>query len=525
MEGGTRRNRSTNRRRNANRTGSRHRNPNRSSAGNRTRNRNRNPNRSSNCTGHRNASGRSNHTCPQTCAHTAAAPWLCGATRRGDARLSDPRETEPLTSAHALRAVVRECQLTITERQHDLRAFPFAAERIVIGADSTADVAIDDAAMSKFHCEIRIRDGAATLRDLGSRNGTLVDRVPVIEAPLRPGAVITVGRTTLRFDVGTRDVEIPLSARTQFGRLRGQSIGMRAAFKALEAAAASDATVLLQGESGTGKELAAESIHLESARRDGPFVVIDCGAIPPSLLEAELFGHEAGAFTGASAARIGAFEAAAGGTVFLDEIGELALDLQPKLLRAIERREIQRIGSTKREPVDVRIVAATNRNLQQEVNARRFRADLYYRLAVLVVKLPPLRERAVDLPGLVETILDDLRADDSPMAQSLRRGELLTDLLRHDWPGNVRELRNYIEACLVRQETVAPMVPSGEPPIDANEPLAIVRERWVRHVERRYLEQLLMIHGNNVSAAARAAGIDRVHLHRLLARAGLRGHR
>jgi transcriptional regulator with PAS, ATPase and Fis domain len=435
----------------------------------------------------------------------------------------DPRQTEPLTGASALRAVVRECQLTVTEGQHDVRVVPFAAERIVIGADPGADVVIDDTTMSKFHCEIRVREGTATLRDLGSRNGTQVDRVPVIEAPLRPGAVITLGRTTLRFDVGTRDVEIPLSGRERFGRMRAHSVSMRAAFTTLEAAAASDATVLLQGESGTGKELAAESIHLESARRDGPFIVMDCGAIPASLLETELFGHEAGAFTGATSTRIGTFEAAAGGTVFLDEIGELALDLQPKLLRVIERREVQRIGSTKRIPVDVRIVAATNRNVEKEVNARRFRADLYYRLAVLVVKLPPLRERAADLPLLVEGILDDLRAGDSPMARSLRRGEMLAELLRHDWPGNVRELRNYLEGCLVRQDTSTPLMQSGEPPIDANQPLALVRERWVRHIERRYLEQLLLIHANNVSAAARAAGIDRVHLHRLLARAGLRG--
>jgi len=144
---------------------------------------------------------------------------------------------------------------------------------------------------------------------------------------------------------------------------------------------------------------------------------------------------------------------------------------------------------------------------------------------VLVVKLPPLRERAADLPLLVDAILDDLRAKDSPIAKSLRRGEMLADLLRHDWPGNVRELRNYVEACLVGLDPVTPVVPSNEPVIDANEPLAVVRDRWVRHVERRYLEQLLVIHANNVSAAARAAGIDRVHLHRLLARAGLRGQR
>ena len=316
--------------------------------------------------------------------------------------------------------------------------------------------------------------------------------------------------------------EIPLSGRERFGRLVGRSLAMRAAFTHLEAAAASQSTVLLLGESGTGKDVAAEAIHVESARRDGPFVVVDCGAIPANLLEAELFGFEAGAFTGATAQRIGAFEAAHGGTLFLDEIGELALDLQPKLLRAIERREIQRIGSAQRIAVDVRILAATNRNLRQEVNARRFRSDLFFRLAVLVVSLPPLRDRAADLPLIVASLLDDLAPGDSAMARALRGGELLPELLRHGWPGNVRELRNYIEACLVRQELAVQAADTAEPSIDTSQPLREVRERWVRHVERRYLERLLVIHANNVSAAARAAGMDRVHFHRLLARAGLR---
>jgi transcriptional regulator with PAS, ATPase and Fis domain len=440
----------------------------------------------------------------------------------------DPRTTEALTASQPLRATVRECRLTRIGDSGDGAPFLFAAERMVIGADPKADLVIADGAMSKFHCEIRISDGAAVVKDLGSRNGTLVDRVPVIEAPLRDGAVLSLGRTRLRFNVGTRQVEIPLSQRERFGRLIGRSTAMRSAFVVLEAAAASASTVLLQGESGTGKDLAAESIHTESARRDTPFVVVDCGAIPANLLEAELFGFEAGAFTGATAQRIGAFEAASGGTILLDEIGELALDLQPKLLRAIERREIQRIGSAQRIATDVRIIAATNRNLRQEVNARRFRSDLYFRLAVLVVTLPPLRDRAADLPLLVAGILDDLRAADSPIARALRGGELLPELLRHAWPGNVRELRNYIEACLVHQDRAAPArgEPAGElaiePAIDVALPLREVRERWVRHVERRYLEQLLVLHGNNVSAAARAAGIDRVHFHRLLARVGLR---
>jgi transcriptional regulator with PAS, ATPase and Fis domain len=433
-------------------------------------------------------------------------------------RPDDPRTTEALGNA-PVRATVRECRLTVVGGDTHV----FARERTVIGADARADLVIpNDPTLSKFHCELRLVDGAAFIRDLGSRNGTTVDSVPILEAPLRDGATITIGRTHLRFDVGQRHVEIPLSTRDHFGRLRGGSVAMRHVYALLEAAAATTSTVLLQGESGTGKDLAAESLHLESARKDGPFVVVDCGAIPAGLLEAELFGHEAGAFTGATTTRIGAFEAAVGGTVLLDEIGELALDLQPKLLRAIERREIQRIGGTQRLPVDVRIVAATNRNLEAEVNARRFRSDLYFRLAVLVVRLPPLRERTADIPALVEAILDQIGDRTSPVARSLAGGELLPELLRHGWPGNVRELRNYVEACVVRQEHQLAPRDAREPSIDITQPLRTVRDRWVRHVERRYLEQLLAAHGNNVSAAARAAGVDRVHLHRLLRAVGLR---
>ena len=434
-----------------------------------------------------------------------------------------PRSTVPLSSATPVRALVRECRLTVLGEHGDGAAFVFARERMTVGADPRADLVIADDSLSKFHCEVRIVDGVSYVRDLGSRNGTFVDRVPVLDAPLRDGAVLTLGRTRLRFDLGARQVEIPLAQRDAFGRLRGGSVPMRAAYALLEAAAASTSTVLLQGESGTGKDLAAESLHLESARRDGPFVVVDCGAIPANLLEPELFGHEAGAFTGATAQRIGAFEAAAGGTILLDEIGELALELQPKLLRVIERREIQRVGGVARIPIDVRVVAATNRDLKAEVNARRFRSDLYFRLAVLVVTLPPLRQRTTDIPMLVEAILDGLGDRDSPMARSLAGGELLPELLRHSWPGNVRELRNYVEACVVRQErAIDAVAPSSEPTIDIAQPLRAVRDRWLRHVERRYLEAMLLAHGNNVSAAARAAGVDRVHLHRLLKSAGLR---
>jgi len=435
--------------------------------------------------------------------------------------VADPRTTELLGDAPA-RAFVREYRLTVNNRPQ-----AFATPRLVIGADPRADLVIVDPAMSKFHCEIRIANGAATLRDLGSRNGTLVDQVRVIEAPLRDGAILQLGRTTLRFDLGTREVELALSPRTRFGRLVGGSVAMRAAFAQLEAAAASTSTVLLQGESGTGKELAAEALHTEGPRRDGPFIVVDCGAIPANLLEVELFGHEPGAFTGATTRRIGAFEAASGGTLLLDELGELALELQPKLLRALDRHEIQRIGSPTRIATDVRVIAATNRNLREEVNAHRFRSDLYYRLAVVPITLPPLRERREDLPALIEALLADLGTTGTA-ASALRSGELVPELLRHAWPGNVRELRNYLEAALVRQDfhraADADVDEDRTSPlaIDLGQPLRVVRERWVRELERRYLEQLLAAHSNNVSAAARAAGVDRVHLHRLLGRAGLR---
>jgi len=277
--------------------------------------------------------------------------------------------------------------------------------RVVIGSQAGVDLVLDDPAVSRFHCEIAIDGGRARLRDLGSRNGTSVDGVVVRDADLHAGAKILVGRTRLRFEVEPDHVRIPVSERRSFGRLVGATPAMRAVFAILERAAAGDATVLLEGETGTGKDAAAESIHEQSARRAKPLRVIDCGALPAQLIESELFGHERGAFTGAAAARAGAFEAADGGTVFLDEIGELPIELQPKLLRVLERREVKRLGATEHRAVDVRVIAATNRDLREEINARRFRPDLYWRLAVVTVVLPPLRDRSEDLPLLVDNLV------------------------------------------------------------------------------------------------------------------------
>ncbi|HMG24813.1 MAG TPA: sigma-54 dependent transcriptional regulator, partial [Kofleriaceae bacterium] len=346
----------------------------------------------------------------------------------------------------------------------------------------------------------------------------------IVDAILHPGAVIGVGRNQIRFETTPDHVRLPLSAHGRFGSMVGRSTAMRAAFAILERAAASDATVLLTGETGTGKEAAAESLHLASARRDGPLIVIDCGSIPPSLLEAELFGHERGAFTGAASERMGAFEAASGGTIFLDEIGELATDLQPKLLRALERREVKRLGSNHYRPIAVRVVAATHRDLRAEINARTFRSDLYYRLAVVELRLPPLRERLDDLPLIVRHLLAAASAE--------RRAELtapgfLAHLAAHRWPGNVRELRNYLDRCLaLGVELAAPPATDGEPgpaaEVDASRPLRAAREEATRRFERAYLEDLLRRHGDNLAAAARAASVDRAHLYRLLWKHGLR---
>jgi len=432
-------------------------------------------------------------------------------------------------------AVIPPQRLRVLEGPGAGTVFDAKSERIVIGTDPKADVVLLDRTVSGFHCEIGLEDGGTrvVVRDLGSRNGTVVDGVMVLAAYLRPGSTILVGTTRLGFDFGTEPLQIPIAEGDRFGSLVGRSVAMRAAFARLARAAASDVSVLIEGETGTGKEGAAESIHLESARKSGSFIVVDCGAIPPQLLESELFGHEKGAFTGAVAARQGAFEAASGGTIFLDEVGELSQDLQPKLLRVLERRQIKRVGSSHYMPVDVRIVAATNRNLRREVNASRFRSDLYYRLAVLDVRLPTLRERLDDLPFLVNAVLASLGAANHPDAAPLRSKAFLDDLAAHPWPGNVRELRNHLERCLALREPQPPAPPESSDGVAravaaaptspaADQSLRQARAEWDREFEKRYLESLLARHGDNVSAAARAAGIDRKYLYRLLWRNGLR---
>ncbi|MDQ3036310.1 MAG: sigma 54-dependent Fis family transcriptional regulator [Myxococcota bacterium] len=404
-----------------------------------------------------------------------------------------------------------------------------AVTRTTLGAHPSNDVVLDDATVSRFHAEILVGADGVRVIDAGSSNGVVVDGVLVRDAFLREGSVLELGRVRLGVHLGGARVEVPLARGERFGELVGRSPRMRALFDVLERCAASDSTVLLEGETGTGKEAIAESLHRGSRRAEQPFVVLDCSAIPHELVESHLFGHERGSFTGAVGTRIGAFEEASGGTLFLDEIGELPTDLQPKLLRALEQRAVRRVGGAKRIDVDVRVIAATNRRLHEEVNAGRFRADLFYRLAVVRVAVPPLRERLDDLPLLIGALLERLGAGEEQRAILLGPG-FLERLRASPWPGNVRELRNVLERFLVlgdhadEGDGVAPAAGSahGAAAIDPRVSYQEARDRAIGDFERRYLEAVLALHEGNVAKAARESGLDRTYLHRLLRKHGLR---
>jgi len=439
--------------------------------------------------------------------------------------VADYTSTVPVEQPARDHALVRRFRLRVVGGEDRKAVFTPAAERTVIGTHASADFVLRDQTVSRFHCELLLGDGGVRVRDLESRNGTRIAGLAIADAHLSGPATLELGHARVKIEWPDDHLRVPLSSRDRFGGLSGTSRPMRALYALLERAAQSDATVLLQGETGTGKDLAAHALHDESQRRDRPWVVIDCGAIAPALLESELFGHEKGAFTGATRAHVGAFERAHGGTLFLDEIGELSAELQPKFLRALESRRIVRVGATTPIDVDVRIVAATHRGLRGDVNTGRFRADLYYRLAVLPIDLPSLRQRLADLPVLVDDILRQLGAGRSPAADHLRSAESIARLADHPWPGNVRELRNYVERSVLFRAGASfedRFVPSDAAPVDTSVPLREARERSVLAFERRYLEALMAAHQDNVAAAARAAGIDRVHMHRLLAKVGLR---
>ncbi|MET0405029.1 MAG: sigma 54-interacting transcriptional regulator, partial [Cystobacter sp.] len=371
----------------------------------------------------------------------------------------DLSATRPYTHGSTLpeATAVRRFLLTVVEGPEPGTVWDSVSDVCSIGSHPSNDFHLDDSTVSRFHCEIRVSPRGARVKDLDSTNGVMLDGVQVAEGYLRGGSLLRLGRVVVRFDYSTDNNRLPVSERTRFGSLVGVSVPMRMCFALLERAAGRDVTVLLEGETGTGKSQAAQAIHQASARRDKPFLTVDCGAIPADLLESELFGHEKGAFTGAATRRIGAFEEAHGGTVFLDEIGELPAELQPKLLRVLEAREIRRVGTNAYVPVDVRIIAATNRDLRAEVNAGRFRSDLFFRLAVLRISVPPLAERQQDIPALARQFAAELGAP--PLAP-----ETIAELASRAYPGNVRELRNAVAAFSVLG--VLPVSTNESPLID-----------------------------------------------------------
>ncbi len=432
-----------------------------------------------------------------------------------------------------------------------------AGREILVGADTGAGLQIEDPTVSREHAKFTRTDGGARIVDLGSTNGTFYERSRVTDIVVPFGSTVMVGRARVKVVPHETEVQTEPSDAANFGALVGRDMRMRQMFSLLADVAPTDATVVIEGETGTGKELVASALHEYSERKTKPFVVFDCSAVPHDLVESSLFGHIKGSFTGATANRQGAFKRAHGGTIFLDEIGELPLDLQPKLLRAIESRTIQMVGGDGYERVDVRVVAATNRNLKQEVRAGRFREDLYYRLAVVRIVLPSLRERSDDIELLVEHFLrQDLSEGQVPLKVDPGSWAALRD---YPWPGNVRELKNLAMRArslsrgqdmvklqdFIQRDEVSDFVglkKAGDTPapvelgeaavdvvaavtraLDLSNGLSFrdAKTAVIEAFERQYLQDLIGQAEGNISRAAQQAQMDRKHLRELLKKNGL----
>jgi transcriptional regulator with GAF, ATPase, and Fis domain len=389
--------------------------------------------------------------------------------------------------------------------------------RALIGQSHVCDVRLTDRQVSRRHAAVHLSGAELRITDMESTNGTTVNGLRVLDALLTGGEVVRLGETALRVDAAP-SAPAPVSSADKFGCVVGSSVEMRRLHPLFERLSKSDVAVVIEGETGTGKEVLAEALHEASARKEGPFVVFDCTSVPPQLVESELFGHEKGAFTGAIAAHRGVFEQAHGGTLLLDEIGDLETSLQPKLLRVLERSEVRRVGSERVTKFDVRVMAATRRDLDREVQDGRFRDDLYFRLAVARVELPPLRERRGDIGVLAAHFWRSLGGE-GPLPF-----ELLARFERYSWPGNVRELANAVARHLAigDLDLVATRTVTAADPFEAillmDQPFSTARQQAITEFERRYLARVLAQHAGNVTKAAQASGIARRYFSLIMAR-------
>jgi DNA-binding NtrC family response regulator len=397
------------------------------------------------------------------------------------------------------------------------------AERAIsVGASADNDLHLSDRTVSRYHLELRPAPGGAQVRDLGSLNGTWLGAVRIESAVLPLGSELRIGDTLLAIDsVGAPRTPSDDPALGAIPGMVASSAPMRRVVSTIRKLAPTMVSVLIEGETGTGKEVVASAIHALSPRSEAPFVVVDCGALPPTLIASELFGHERGAFTGANRRHVGAFERAARGTLFLDEVGELPLEVQPALLGVLERRRFRRVGGEQEIASDVRVLSATHRDLRASANSGRFRSDLYFRLAVSRIVIPPLRERPDDIPALVAHFAEQLCGQAEPPGLEQR---VVQELSGHHWGGNVRELRNFVEnAIALGLESVSTEQRASASP----EPGSVVayreaRSHAVADFERAYLTSLIHACNGNASEAARRAQMDRAYLLILLKRHGLR---
>lgn len=425
------------------------------------------------------------------------------------------------------RLTLAKCKLTLVNGEGAGKEFVLSRPLLQIGTKKENDIALKDETMSRVHFEIHQTKDGYLLRDAGSLNGTFINGVRVKEAFLQSGAMIRAGQTELKFLPMDETFEVVPSKKNRYANLIGSSTAMRKIFTIIDKIAGTDVTVIVEGESGTGKELIASAIHEKSKRAKKPFVVFDCSAVAENLIESELFGHEKGSFTGATGLRNGAFELADTGTVFLDEIGELNIDLQPKLLRVLESRTIRRVGGDRPLPVDVRVVAATNRNLEAEVKKGSFREDLFYRLNVVPIHLPPLRKRKEDIPLIVDHFIEIHNSENPDRQVEGVSATAMELLVSYDWPGNVRELRNtmsralsFMEGSQITPEDIPERVriPVAKAELEIRDDLGFkdAKEQWVASFEKQYLADVLKKNNFNISAAAKEAGIDRKSVQRLI---------